>query len=98
MLKRMSSVTVWAAVLDCALFLWAFSDDVVRQTRHVRVLPALELLYWVTGVAGMVLAVWGFLALTRGGPLQLRKASACVLFAMIPACAALIGILSRLQV
>lgn len=98
LLKRISGWAVWATLVDCALFIWSWGDDTVRLTRHQAVWPTLYAMYWITGVLGILFAIWGFLALTRGGPTQIRRATACVLFSMVPGCVALMTVLSTLKV
>ena len=53
-------------------------------------------IYWITVWIGMVLAIYGFFPLTRGGESQLRRSVICILFALVPACVGLVTILGHL--
>lgn len=94
---RMSVWTVWLALIDCVVFIaiWAFNR--VQAARAVHIPWYGHALYFAAALCGFGLAIWGFIALTRGGQLQLRRASACVLLSMVPGCAALIFLLSHLN-
>lgn len=56
---------------------------------------AIQVLYWITGILGFVLLVYGFILLIRHGGRQLSEAVLLVLFAMIPGLILLIFILSH---
>lgn len=91
---RMPRLVVWLSVLDflVVITLWGWRTLHPVSTAHSGVDPT----YWTASALGLVLAVYGFVVLVRGGSSQLSRSVTCVLFALAPACAALIGLLSRI--
>jgi len=83
-------------VVDCVAFLAAWVVDGVWKAAKIKLPPGTETLYWVTAVLGLILSVYGFIALTKGGQKQLSKSTVVILFALIPGCAALIRTLSAI--
>ncbi|MCL6452492.1 MAG: hypothetical protein K6T78_02565 [Alicyclobacillus sp.] len=85
--------TAWVALFDCLLFL---AGDVGRVYAPPAWMSGVRVGYWLSVWLGVVLAVAGFLALTRGGASQLKRSVTCVLFAMMPACVGLVTVLARI--
>ena len=52
--------------------------------------------YWLTVWLGLILAVYGFFPLTRGGETQLRRSVLCIVFTLLPACVGLVTLLGHL--
>lgn len=81
-------------VVDCLLYLSAgfLRADHVAVTWSI----GLSTIYWTSAVAGLMACVYGFVRLLTGGSPWLQRAVLCVLCSFIPACGALIGILSHI--
>ena len=93
---RLSVWVVWLALLDCVLFIAVWAFDGVESAHGIHTWYGLPV-YLLTALCGLLLAIWGFVALTRGSSDQLRHASTCVVLSMVPGCAALIFVLSHLH-
>jgi hypothetical protein len=90
----MSKHFVWLSLVDFFVFLGAW---VLRNTLNPAVPSTLvQVVYWVTAFAGLMLAVYGFLALTRGRSELMSRSILCILFALVPGIVGLVGILSHL--
>jgi hypothetical protein len=82
------------AVVDCLIYLvaWLFRADFLALKWSLEI----EIIYWITAGIGLILCIYGFVKLLTGGFAWLQRAVVCILFSFIPACAALIGVLSHL--
>jgi len=56
----------------------------------------MHFLYWLTAAIGLILLVYGFTVLVRGGNKRLSEAVLLVLFSMIPGLTMLVAVLSHL--
>lgn len=91
---KMSKHFVWISLLDFVLFIASW---VLRSAHSTAVPQALvQVIYWITAFAGVLLATYGFVVLTRGRGEQMRASTLCILFALTPGCVGLVAILSHL--
>lgn len=61
---RVSRSVTWLSVVDLVVFAATYGERVLVLHRTA---DPLRFLYWISVWAGLVLAVYGFVALTRGG-------------------------------
>jgi hypothetical protein len=81
------------AVVDGIVFVGSW----ILKGLHVHEFATLlAIIYWVTVWIGVMLAVYGFFPLTRGGESQLRRSVICILFSLVPACIGLVTILGHI--
>ncbi|MCL6548433.1 MAG: hypothetical protein K6T30_05945 [Alicyclobacillus sp.] len=95
------SAAIWLALLDCVAFVTAWVRNGLRTASGMPPSGWWQSVYLVSGIAGLVLAVYGFVVLVRGGMLRgglkpLRQGALVVLFAMVPGCGGLMALLSHL--
>lgn len=94
-------VPVWMivlSILDCVVFitvwLWRAMGAALQHAVPTGLTPA----YYIFGYLGLVLGIFGFIALGRllheAISDGLQRAILCVLFAMVPGCAAVVSLLS----
>ena len=86
----MAARWIVAAVVDLVVF----ATTGVALALNLHAPEALRIVYQVSCYLGLILAVFGFIRLTRGGEAALRRASLVVVLVFIPGCAALITILT----
>lgn len=82
------------SIVDCIVFLvvWLIRADFLLQQWSLSV----GIVYWITAGIGLLACIYGFVKLLSGGFAWLQRSVTCILFSFIPACAALIGVLSHL--
>lgn len=93
---KMSLAWVWIALLDLFAFVWAWGWDALRAANHQPSLSGIHTVYFVTAFIGLLVAIYAFTVLIRGGNRQLTRSTVCILLSLIPGCSALIMLLSQL--
>lgn len=92
-MKRRSVAFVWLSFVDLVVFVALWAVVTIEDAAHRQVSLGLHVGYWVTAVLGFYFAVDGFIKLAKPQGQSIRYPVVCVLFAMAPASAALIGVL-----
>jgi hypothetical protein len=93
---RIGRKTVALAIVNMLAFVATWVPHALHAQPGQTLDFLLHMIYLISMFLGAGLTVFGFIALTKGRPQQLRAAVLCILFAMVPGCAGLITLLSQL--
>jgi hypothetical protein len=90
---RMPRSVVGLAVCDGIVFISLAVWRALAASLGQPFPPSLHAVYQGLSMLGLVLGAYGFIVLVRRGQAELKPATICILFALVPGCAALVTLL-----